>query len=504
VARSPRGRLRQGSWTAAVLLTGLLVGCVSSSPHRDADLDALLEAYRQQNEQLRLSRERMVGRGIERLVVEPGSSPAETLVTADLVNAQIDVVVKRILERAGIGFATGSPRPLASVSARFEKLPLIDALRSLLRPAGLTADLRDGVVAIRTLPAAASSEVPKGPPDDPTSAEVRLSFATTERAIQTLGVLYPEDDSGLRPLQFAPVPERNAVLLSGPRGYLEQAETALVELDVDPGHVLLEALVVEFSVSSFLEIGSRIEQGAKGTLSELFFNVADLVGDTLSFTRVADAANTTQFRAVLRLLMQREEGRILSRPYLATVSGSRARLQVAEDRYVLVTTPGEISVNLEPVSSGVTLDLLPTLLADGSVLLELSVEQSQFQPTLENVQQRRARNTVSTFAHVADGQTVIVGGLMVRARSSSRAGFPGLRRIPPFSLLFGHREETHRDAQVMIFITPYRWEPGMDPPLEEADSFELHSHRRPEGGAETSAPHPSQSEGTNPGKPEPP
>ena len=469
----PRRRQACTGLLLVLLALGWAAGCTGRHPESDKDLADLLDAYRAQNLQMQRAREAMRERGIEKLEVEPGDTPASSRVSARLRNAHLDLVVHRIVEESGIGLVSGSPRPLGSVSAELDHLPVVEALRTLLAPDGMTADLHGGVVELRLLPEAADDWESEGPPGETVSTEYPLTFETTQRAVDVLDALYPRDQDEVRRVEFAAIPEHNAVMLSGSRREVAQARRTLHSLDHDPGHVLIEALVVEFNVTSFLDLGSRIESGSRGPISDFFLDIADLVGDTVSFTRVADAANTTAFRAVLKLLIGEDEARVISRPYVSTVSGSRAHLEVAEDRFVVVETPGDISVDLEPVSSGVTLDLLPTLTADGSILLDLTIEQSQFQTTNGNVQQRRARNSISSSAHVGDGQTVIVGGLMLRTRSGSTTGIPGLRNVPPFNLLFGHKDESHQDRQVMIFITPYKWEPGMDAPLEATDPFEL-------------------------------
>jgi type II secretory pathway component GspD/PulD (secretin) len=468
------------------LVLGLtMLGCSSNKNELDnEDLDTLLAAYRQQNAELQKAREAALGHGIVRLEVERGATPGESLVTVDLDGARLSEVVRRTLDHAAVGYVDGTTRRRGTVTAKFQKRPLVEALRYLLAPSGLSAYLHDGMLSIAPVPELAEPDVALGADEDgpPSSLEVALTYVQTERAISALDAIYPKnEDTGVRAVEFAPMPEFNSVLLSGPRRDMEAARRMLAALDHDPGDILLEALVVEFNVQSFVELGSRIENGAKGTLSNFFFNVAELVGDTISFTRVADAANTTAFRAVLKLLMERDQARVISRPYVAAVSGSAAHLEVVEDRFVLVTTPGEINVNLQPVTSGVKLDLLPVLTADGSILLHLTIESSEFQSTLENVQQRRQRNSITTFAHVDSGQTVIVGGLMLRNHSTSRAGWPYLSRIPPFNLLFGHEDERRQDQQVMIFITPYQWDPGLDPPLTVPEPFQVYPEGRPTG-----------------------
>jgi type II secretory pathway component GspD/PulD (secretin) len=468
----------------------LLLAAAGCGPKKgpNGDLDALLASYRQQNAQLEQSRARLMTRGIERLVVEPARAGV-ALVSVDLRDARLAVVVRRILEDAGVGYVTGLPRLPGSVSARFERRPLIDALQALVEPAGLTAGVRDGLVAIVPAREAPSSEAARVARLGSDALEVPLSFVRTARAAEVLDALYPlSEDTGIRAVQFAPVPETNSVLLSGSGGQVDAARRLLETLDRDPGHIMLEALVVEFNVQSFREVGSHLVDGAFGKFSDVSLDVAELIGETLTFTRVADAAHTTAFRAVLELLMLRNEARVLSRPYLSAVSGSKAHLEVAEDRFVLVTTPGEINVTLEPVSSGVKLDLVPTLTADGSILLDIGVEQSQFQPTLENIEQRRGRNNVSTSVQVMDGQTVIVGGLMLRTRAMSEAGLPFVRNIPPLNLLLRHEDVSKQDNQVMVFITPYRWEPGIDTPLRAVEPFEIYPTRQPVGAPATSGP----------------
>jgi type II secretory pathway component GspD/PulD (secretin) len=287
--------------------------------------------------------------------------------------------------------------------------------------------------------------------------------------------MYPVDEeSGRREVAFAARPQTNSIYLAGPRAAVAEASRLLDRIDSDPGHVLLEALVVEFNVQSFLDIGSRIADGSSGSLTDIFFDVANLVGDTISFTRVADAAGSTSFTAILNLLIQKEEARVISRPWLATLSGSPAQLEIAEDRYVVTEIPGGFEVSLDQISSGVALDITPTVILDGTIRLRLAITESQFIPSLENVEQRRSRNSVATVTHVGDGETVIIGGLMLNRRGQSKAGIPFLRDIFPLSLIFGHEDYSHTDTQVLVYVTPHLWEPGLQLPLETPEDFELY------------------------------
>ena len=120
------------------------------------------------------------------------------------------------------------------------------------------------------------------------------------------------------------------------------------------------------------------------------------------------------------------------------------------------------------------MDITPTVVLDGSIRLRIAITESQFIPSLENVEQRRSRNSVSTVTQVGDGETVIIGGLMLNRRGESKAGIPFLRDVPPFSWVFGHEDYSHTDSQVLIYVTPHIWEPGLDLPLDASGEFELY------------------------------
>jgi type IV pilus assembly protein PilQ len=473
-----------GRWWAAPVGLCLLLGGCTAHRNDNSDLTTLLDAYRAENEKLEQGREELRQRGVRLLRVHSGSLRAAR-VSVDLVAARLDVVVEEILKRADLPFVSNLPRLLGTVTARFEDLPVVEALCTLLRSRGFTARVMDDVLILEAgVDEAWRDDEPPPPRSDETiTVEFPLAHVTSEHAGEMLHELFPvNEDTGAREVLFAARRESNSMFLSGQRASVDRATEILTQIDKDAGHVLIEALVVEFNTQSFIEMGSRIASGSSGRVADFFFDVANAVGDTISFSRVADPASSTTFSAVLNLLLQTEQARILSRPYVATLSGSPARLEIAEDRFVVVESPGNIDVTLESITSGVTLELLPILTAEGTIFLQMAVDESRFVPTLENVEQRRARNNVSTFAQVQSGETVIVGGLMLKTRSSGQAGIPWLRRIPPFSYFFGHEDRSQQESQVMIFVTPRLWEPGLDMPLRATEPFLLYPGEQAEVG----------------------
>ncbi len=473
-----------GGWIITLLILTFFMGaCTSRYQKDDQDLETLLASYRAQNEKMATRRAEALKRGIEQLdIIQPDKIGEPVKVSVDLRNARLDVVVKLILDGAKTEYINQNHIIPGTVTAHFENRPLVEALTILLGKHGMKAS-RSGALIILELDPSKSKlgqAIATLPEEDTEVIHIDwpLENISITRAIDVLTNIYPiDEDTDKRDVNFAAHTESNSVIVSGTHVKVEDAIRLLSKIDQDSGHVLLEALVVEFNVDSFIDLGTRLEAGASGEFSDISFDVANLVGNTLSFTRVSDAANTSSFTAMLNLLIEDEEARIVSRPYLSTVSGTSATLEVAEDRFVVVQSPNGLSFTIEEISSGIALEILPIITQDQLVMLDISINESQFIPSLGNVEQRRARNTIETSARVSDGQTVIIGGLMLRTRAHSSAGIPGVQNIPIAENIFGHQEYADTQTQVVIFITPHRWEPGLDLPLLEQDSWSIYNQQ---------------------------
>ncbi len=270
----------------------------------------------------------------------------------------------------------------------------------------------------------------------------------------------------------AEIKGRNGLVLTGDRSRVRQAVTALRQLDTNDIHIFIEALLVEFDVNSFVDLGTELSDAQSGPISNGFLDLANLVGGTAAFTYTAGQDFTDSFRLMITMLNERDEARVLSRPFVTTISGRQAKLDISEDRFVVAQSSNGLIANLQQVTSGVDLQVTPTLMGDGRILLNYDVTESRFVPTLENVEVRRARNNVASYSVVRNGETVIVGGLMSRSLTSAKAGVPGLRDVPLLNLGAGHNEDTEDAHQIMVFITPHVWRPGMKVPAIRSEFFE--------------------------------
>jgi|GEM_PF-5757296 len=111
------------------------------------------------------------------------------------------------------------------------------------------------------------------------------------------------------------------------------------------------------------------------------------------------------------------------------------------------------------------MNITPTVLAGGEVLVELDVEDSQFVESVnDNAATETSKKLAKTTTRVSSGRTIVIGGLMLNRHQRANNGLPFLRHVPGLNILFGAQEVSLNNSEVLILVTPYLWEPGLELP----------------------------------------
>jgi hypothetical protein len=478
----------------ALALLALLSAC-QKPPYREQDLAKLLDAYRQgeaqAQERLRQSAEQSIRRLEVRKVLDGHQ------VSADLNRAPFGPVLRRILDQSQVPFLfLCEPIFHADVTARFENVPLIDAVNFLLRGEGLSAAMEQGVLIIREGQEERKADEKPGAPDangDKRSkaeggedGEARKDKATASRtiplknmegevAVKFIQDLFSGEGSGGR-VSVSRQPYTNTLTLLGPATQVAKAAALVRRMDADPRHVLIEALVVEFDSDELIELGTQLQNYAQGELKSLAaaFGIAGVPAVTFTYLKGAREAATVT--ALVNLMVSTGRARLISRPYLSTMSSREAQIDISQERYVVTqTVQGTSTVSsTEAVRAGIRMAITPFVLKDQRVQLKLSVEDSTFiDATIPNVSVVKDKNSATTSMLVESGQTVIIGGLALDRRTESNAGLPFLRHIPGLNILTAQQGSSVQKQEVVVFVTPHVWMPGMTLPLVEPHAFKV-------------------------------
>jgi general secretion pathway protein D len=272
--------------------------------------------------------------------------------------------------------------------------------------------------------------------------------------------------------------ENNAVVVYASEAQAKLIEQAIQDLDRAPLQVAIEATIAEVTLNDTLRNGVQIFLTSKNLgFRKDAGSVGSLV-DGLPLSRVVPGLNfllgsESSPKLVLDALRDVTEVKILSSPSLVVVNNQAAVLQVgdqvpittrqAQDQSQSPTAP--VINTVEFRDTGVILRVIPRVHPDSMIGIDIeqeisSVKDSASADTLTpTISQRRVKSKVS----VADGQTLLIGGLMSEQRTKGKSGIPGINDIPVIGELFAgmHKVESVK-TELIIFIKPRVLRDGSD------------------------------------------
>lgn len=212
-----------------------------------------------------------------------------------------------------------------------------------------------------------------------------------------------------------------------------------------------------------------------------------------------------QFRVVIRALEQRQGVNLMSAPKVTTLSARQAQVKAVRVRYIITTLDlnqtggggggggvqglntvgGGVGSTVQPLAEpfelGPVLDVIPYVSADGhTIQMTIIPTIKEFEGyDLENAQlfQAQAQSVgggatvgnplssltplpifrlrqVVTSAIVWDGQTVVLGGLLLDETTKTKDKVPFLGDMPLFGRLFRSESNTGKKTSLVIFVTP--------------------------------------------------
>jgi general secretion pathway protein D len=315
---------------------------------------------------------------------------------------------------------------------------------------GPVASLAPGLdpVHLASPPAAseAAAEGAEGTAQPPTSAATPAAASTGE------GITF----TGQSEFRIIADTERNSlVILATPQEY-RMVDASLRKLDTIPLQVLIQATVVEVTLTDDLSYGVRWFLERNNHTLDLN-NLPAIAGGGLfySFT-------STDFMATLEALASITDLNIISSPELLVLDNHTATLQVGDQVPVATRTVTSVTDPEAPVvneiqfrDTGVILRVTPRVNSGGLVTLEIEQEVSDVAPAAEpTVTPTIFRRTIQTTVAVQSGESVALGGLISDTSRHSRSGVPILASIPILGALFSATNIETERTELLVLLTP--------------------------------------------------
>lgn len=277
--------------------------------------------------------------------------------------------------------------------------------------------------------------------------------------------------------------------LNAVRDFLERSQLSVKR------QVILEAKILEVRLSEGFEAGvnwnaisgqlvatKNIQDGypintdGSSALIGEFRPVADplLYGAQIG-TTVAGLIQVTDITQLLSLLETQGAVQVLSSPRVSTVNNQKAVIRVGSDEYFVTgissdntSTAASVTstpnIELTPFFSGISLDVTPQISENGEVILHIH-------PVVSNVQDQQKVFTVGdeefalplalrgiresdSIVKAANGQVIVLGGLMTEYSDDQDGKRPWLGDIPVVNTLFKTKSKVGLKTELVILLRP--------------------------------------------------
>jgi type IV pilus assembly protein PilQ len=151
---------------------------------------------------------------------------------------------------------------------------------------------------------------------------------------------------------------------------------------------------------------------------------------------------------------ERGVGKLLSKPKIITQNNEKAT--VKQGTKIPVQTIVNNTVSVQFVDAVLELDVTPQITADGTIYMDVNVENDQIDGSIPRVQGIPAIDTqeAETKVTVNDGATVVIGGIIVTQQTTDVQQVPFVGSVPILGNLFKHTTVKSTSQELLFFLTP--------------------------------------------------
>ncbi|MEM0983515.1 MAG: hypothetical protein AAGI17_06175 [Planctomycetota bacterium] len=380
----------------------------------------------------------------------------------------------------------------ARITADFYRVSFYDALNAMLDVNDLSYEERGEFIYVRTNEEIQTAETD---PDARIARVIELSYLNATDATALATPLLSEGGaitSPTPPADFAipdeePIGSDNyasgsVVVVHDFPARIERIEELLRRLDRAPQQVLVEATIlqatvdetnawgVDFSVLADIEFAELTNP--LGAVTQLFdgstagegTGVSSDVGNTSAGGGLKVGVLTDSVSVFVRALDEVTDVTTISRPKLLTLNRQPARVLVGTRVGFLNSTTANQNTTVQEVdflNTGTQLRVRPFIMEDGQIRLELRPQVSS--ATLRTTAAPGGGSIVIpdedttelvTNIIVADGETIVLGGLFTEMTTSARRQVPGAGDIPIIGSAFRGRDDSVGRNEIIFLIRP--------------------------------------------------
>ena len=268
------------------------------------------------------------------------------------------------------------------------------------------------------------------------------------------------------PIRIIPDEANNSLVIVASNQDYESIKKVIKKLDVTPLQVLIDATIIEVSLTDELHYGlqwfftNKASKGS-GRVGDANFTAAGAGGFSYSLVNSSGVV-----RAELNALANDSRVNVLSAPSLMVLNNQEATIKVGDQVPIRTSESANTNSNvgdsalitstIQMRDTGVTLTVKPRVNAGGLVIMDIEQNVDGVSRTASSeidsptIQQRQIKSSVA----VQSGETIVLGGLITEQRERGKSGVPVLSRLPVVGDFFGKTDKVLNRTELVILLTP--------------------------------------------------
>jgi hypothetical protein len=393
-----------------------------------------------------------------RLPAAPGGqdnvqiSSSSDLVSLTARDAPLNTVLALIAEQHGLNIVTAAD-VTEQLSVKITDARLEDALDAILATNGYTWTRRNNIIIISKI----SGDKKASPATQGRTVQVvSLNYmAATDADKVVQGLLSPVGQSFIT--ATAPADHRRTheqLVVEDLPEYLHRIGQYLCQADTAPRQVQIEAHVLQVSLKDNFRHGVNFKEILKMGHTDVSVSTVGLASSAAPASMIRLQGGDLD--TLLEALKSITDAKTLASPKVTVLNNQEAHMQVGGKIGYLLSTTTQTSTlqSVNFLDVGVILTVLPSITADGQVLIKVApqVSTGRINPTTNLPESETTE--VKTQVLLADGEAIVIGGLIKETDNDSRSKVPFLGDLWLVGWLFQKREILRERNEIIITLVP--------------------------------------------------
>jgi type IV pilus assembly protein PilQ len=416
-----------------------------------------------------------------------GSKFTGRKISLDLQDADLINVMRLFAEVANLNIIL-SPEVKGRVTVRMVNIPWDQAMDIILKMNGLGYVLEDNILRIASVGA-----LTKEAEDDMRSKEAKKKAEDLITRIIPVnyakaGEIEPTIKKSLSPRGETVTDTRtNTLIIKDIARNVDEVVSLIKLLDKPIAQIMIEARIVEASLSFSRSLGvqwggsQKLDAAHGNPIGITFPNSVSVTGGPTMGATPSGSGNffvnmpapagagtgggaigltfgslskSLNLDLILSALESTGEGKIISTPRVSALDNKEARIE--QGISIPFSTVSASGTQTQFIDAKLSLVVTPHATPDNKIFMKIQATKNAPDTSLSNAQGQPSirKNEATTEILLADGETAVIGGILILDRGVSYTKVPFFGDLPLIGWLFKSKTNTENKSELIIFITP--------------------------------------------------